>query len=141
MMKRTLLWLAAPAVVLALVLGGCSKGNSQAQGDDVVAPNAPPAAQAETQSPQPGPDYVWIQGYWVWGGNGYNWTPGFWQQPPQTGYVWVAPQYEHIDRGYRYRSGRWSVSVGGVHVEGNGSRPEQRQEGRAPERRDEREHR
>ncbi len=141
-MKKALLWLAAPAVVLALVLGGCTKGSEQASGGDVVAPNPPPAtAQADTQSPPPGPDYVWIQGYWVWAGNAYAWHPGYWERPPQAGYVWVAPQYEHIDRGYRYRSGRWSVSVGGVHVEGNRSQPEERHEARPPERRDEREHR
>jgi hypothetical protein len=136
-MKIALLWLAAPAVVLALILGGCSKGSDTASGGDVVAPEAPPAAQSEMQQPPaPGPDFVWIQGYWVWGGQAYAWHPGYWERPPQTGYVWVAPRYEHVGRGYRFQAGRWSVSVGGVTVEGHGSRPEERREARPEERRE-----
>ena len=130
-MRSSLLWLAAPAVVLALVLGGCSKGSGTASGDDVVAPDPPPAAQAEVAQPSPGPEFVWIEGFWHWDGRSYGWHAGVWQRPPQTGYVWVAPQYEHVDRGYRYTQGRWGAGRAEARPE---ARPAERPAARPEER-------
>ena len=49
---------------------------------------APPPPPVFVVPPSPGPDYVWIDGYWV--------------RRPYRSY-WVAPRYEP----HRYRGGYW----------------------------------
>lgn len=100
-----------PLVVLAalLALGGC-----------VVAPSpyyepapaygavqvAPPPPRYEVVGVAPAPGYVWIAGYWNWGGVRYEWVPGRWSAP-RPGYVWLPHRWEHEGDHWRQRGGRW----------------------------------
>jgi hypothetical protein len=58
--------------------------------------------------PSPGPDFVWIDGYWFATGNHYKWHAGYWTRPAYPAARWVAPHYE---RG-RYFAGFWDGSAG-----------------------------
>ena len=48
---------------------------------------------AYVRPPCPGPDYVWIDGYYDYYGRGYNWRPGYWGRRPHHRAVWVAPRW------------------------------------------------
>ena len=47
---------------------------------------APPAPRIEYPGPPPVSGYVWVDGYWNWGGARYIWVPGRWsaQRPNQA---------------------------------------------------------
>jgi len=64
----------------------------------------PPAPRAYRVAPQPGPDYVWVEGYWYPQGNRYRWHDGYWTRPPYAGAYWVEPYYV---RG-SYVAGYWA---------------------------------
>ncbi len=42
------------------------------------------AAPRDTVPPPPGPNYVWVEGRWVWHAEKqkYDWEPGFWRPAP-----------------------------------------------------------
>jgi hypothetical protein len=52
----------------------------------------PPPAYTQYMPPCPGPDYSWVEGYWVPRGGRNIWINGFWRSPYVTGYR-VAPRY------------------------------------------------
>ncbi len=98
MKKRMIKLLASASVVL---VAGC-----------VVTPQPtyvyrePPPPRVEYAGYPPVSGYIWISGYWVWGGHGYEWLPGRWEAP-RPGYRWVAPRWERAgDRWYQHE-GRW----------------------------------
>jgi hypothetical protein len=63
----------------------------------------PPPPRAYRVPRQPGPGYVWIEGYQYPQGKRYVWRNGYWARPPYAGAYWVAPY--HADG--RYFAGRW----------------------------------
>src|SRR5690242_4577779 len=63
----------------------------------------PPAPRAYRVPAQPGPDYVWVEGYQYPQGSRYAWHNGYWTRPPYEGAYWVAPYYS----GGRYFTGQW----------------------------------
>jgi hypothetical protein len=69
----------------------------------------PPALQEEVVVVRPGPDYVWIGGYWDWdvGVRHYAWRPGRWDRPPHAHAVWEAPRYEKRGERHYYHRGHW----------------------------------
>ncbi len=71
---------------------------------------APPAPQAESQTPQPGPGFLWIAGHWLWNGVRYIWNPGCWRRPPEDNDAWEAPRWTQYDGGWRYLPGHWRQS-------------------------------
>ncbi len=71
----------------------------------------PPAPRAYRVPRQPGPDYVWVEGYWYPENGQYRWHNGYWTLPPYPDAYWVAPYYE---RGHYY-TGHWEGSRGDVH--------------------------
>jgi hypothetical protein len=71
----------------------------------------PPAPRAYRVPPQPGPDYVWVDGYWYPENGQYRWHNGYWTHPPYPDAYWVAPYYQ----GGQYYSGHWEGSRGDVH--------------------------
>ena len=73
----------------------------------VEVPEAPQPVIVETAPVSPGPDYVWIDGYWHWEGHHYIWNRGHWDRPPSRYHVWVRPSYVRIEHGYRYTPGHW----------------------------------
>lgn len=48
---------------------------------------APPPPRVEVIGVAPAQGYVWMGGYWRWGGGGYYWVPGYWG-PPRPAYRW-----------------------------------------------------
>ena len=66
----------------------------------------PPALRAEVRIGPPGPGYVWIGGYWAWGGGNYYWHSGYWARA-RHGRSWVDGRWEQQGRKYVWRRGRW----------------------------------
>jgi len=73
-----------------------------------ISPDAPPRPRWEQQPHRPGPNHVWIQGYWDRRGNQWAWAPGRWEEPAQRDSYWIRPQYRNEGGAYRYEPGRWS---------------------------------
>jgi hypothetical protein len=55
---------------------------------------------------RPGPDYVWIDGEWVWNG-GWIWVGGHWGYPPYSHAVWVGGGWYHGPHGWYHAAGHW----------------------------------
>ena len=73
----------------------------------VYANEAPPPLRSEVIVATPGPDYVWVPGYWGWGGSAYAWTAGTWTRPPHAHASWVTPRWYHGTRGWYSVAGHW----------------------------------
>ena len=64
----------------------------------------PPSPRVMRIQPrQPGPDYIFVQGYWYPQGNHYRWHEGYWTRAPFAGARWVEPRH---DSGMYYQ-GYW----------------------------------
>jgi hypothetical protein len=74
---------------------------------DVVVRTAPPPVRVERRPVRPSPRYVWVSGYDRWNGYGYVWVPGRWVLPPRGRTAWVAPRWDHRQRGYVFVAGYW----------------------------------
>ena len=70
---------------------------------------APPPMLVEAPPPPPFADAIWTGGYWAWQGN-WVWAAGRWAAPPQPGYRWVQPYYEHRDNAVIFIGGHWGAS-------------------------------
>jgi len=68
----------------------------------------PPAVRYERRAARPGPDYVWVAGFWDWDGARWRWIPGRWELRVEPEAYWIAPRYVRSDRGYIYEPGHWS---------------------------------
>src|SRR5437870_2801917 len=49
----------------------------------------PPAPIVETRVIAPGPEYVWLPGYYNWDGRAYAWVPGRWERAPRARVRWI----------------------------------------------------
>jgi hypothetical protein len=65
-------------------------------------------AQPEVVLARPGPEYVWLPGYWTWRDSRYEWMAGQWVVPPHSNAVWIAPHWDTESGGYRYYEGYWN---------------------------------
>jgi hypothetical protein len=95
----------------------------------------PPAPRAYRVPRQPGPDYVWVEGYWYPQGSRYTWHDGYWTRAPYQGAYWVQPY--HADG--QYVTGRWEGDRGNVahdHRWDRGSQRDERRDPRANDRND-----
>jgi hypothetical protein len=95
-------------LLAALLIGGISIASvSRAAAAQVslgVRIGAPPAPRVVHVRPvQPGPDYLWIDGYWYPVGGHYRWHEGYWSRPPYEGAHWVGPRHE----GGQFYAGYW----------------------------------
>lgn len=88
----------------------------------------PPAPRAYRVPRQPGPDYLWIEGYWYPDGGHYKWHDGYWTHAPYEGAYWVAPYYLHGE----YFPGRWEGSRGNLYHDHRWDRAKQRDERHEP---------
>jgi len=87
--------------ILALLLAPATAANAQVSFGIRI--GAPPAPRAYRVPRQPGPEYMWIEGYWYPQGSRYVWHDGYWTRPPYEGAYWVDPYYV----GGRYYAGQW----------------------------------
>jgi hypothetical protein len=73
----------------------------------VIVAEPPPPPTTEVITVSPGPEYVWIQGYWGWRGNRWVWERGHWERPPRAHAVWVPGHYYVRDNHHHWVPGHW----------------------------------
>lgn len=73
---------------------------------------APPALPVYAQPLCPGPDYIWMPGYWGYGPFGYYWIPGTWVLAPEPGLLWTPGYWAFEDGLYVWHAGYWGPDVG-----------------------------
>ncbi len=75
---------------------------------------SPPPLPIYEQPPLPGPDYIWLPGYWAWDdlADDYFWVPGTWVLAPRPGYVWTPPWWGWSNGAYIFHSGYWGPHIG-----------------------------
>ena len=96
--KLLLLTLLASGVVFAQISVGIRIGPP------------PPPRVVRVLPPTPGPEYVWVAGYWYPVGNHYKWHDGYWTRPVYAGARWIGPRHE----GGMYYEGYWEGDHGQV---------------------------
>jgi WXXGXW repeat (2 copies) len=98
------------ATVLAALLlaGGPVCGAQVSLGIRIGPPPPPPVIHV--LPPRPGPEFVWVDGYWYPVGGRYRWHEGYWTRPPYPGARWVPPRHD----GYRFFEGYWDGEHGRV---------------------------
>jgi len=67
----------------------------------------PPPARVEVIGVAPGPGFVWIGGFWRWGGAEYAWVPGRWAARERGFRSWSPGRWRHGRRGWFWVEGRW----------------------------------
>ena len=98
-MKKTLL-------ATLLFAGACAFGSDISIGIRIGAP--PPPRVVAVRPVSPGPDFMWVEGYWYPDGKHYKWHDGYWTRPPYAGARWIAPHHD----GERFYSGYWDGDHG-----------------------------
>ncbi len=79
---------------------------------EATAPQPPPPLPEYDQPACPGDGYIWTPGYWDYASAGYYWVPGAWVDAPYEGALWT-PGYWAYDRGhYAYYRGYWGRHIG-----------------------------
>jgi hypothetical protein len=121
-MRKLLQTLALSTLVLS------SASSAHAQISFGIHIGEPPPARAYRVPRAPGPDYVWVEGYWYPQGSRYVWHNGYWTRPPYEGAFWVAPYYE----GGQYYGGEWEGGRGNVNHNHRWDKGKQRDERRMP---------
>jgi hypothetical protein len=91
-------------LLAGLSLAGCAARGGYGYGYVNV---PPPAARVEVFGAAPGPGFVWVNGYWNWGGSRYAWVPGGWQRPPRRHARWEPGRWENHHGRYAFKQGRW----------------------------------
>jgi outer membrane lipoprotein SlyB len=76
------------------------------QANTVVVAQPPPPVPVETVVVAPGPDYIWIDGEWVWNGQ-WIWVGGHWGYPPYPHAVWVRGYWGRGPHGWSRAPGHW----------------------------------
>ena len=99
MMKKTFLGL--------MLLAGLSICSAQIGIGIRIGPPPPPRV-IRVQPARPGPDYIWVDGYWYADGSRYRWHDGYWTRPPYGGARWIGPRYE----GNQFYGGYWDGDRG-----------------------------
>jgi hypothetical protein len=66
----------------------------------------PPPPRSEVMPAKPGPNHVWIGGYWKWSGNKYVWAPGHWTKA-KLGKSWVPGHWEKRGPHWVWKKGHW----------------------------------
>jgi hypothetical protein len=76
-------------------------------GQEIIVDGPPPPLIVETVTiSSPGPDYIWIEGAWVWRGH-WVWAHGHWARPPHPGAIWVPHRYAYHNGVHVYIHGYW----------------------------------
>ena len=77
------------------------------------APDAPPPLPQYDQPPCPGDGYIWTPGYWNYASDGYYWVPGAWVMAPYSGALWTPGYWGYDNQRHRYG---WHLGFWGRHV-------------------------
>lgn len=73
---------------------------------------APPAVPLYEQPACPGDGYIWTPGYWQYTDDGYEWVDGSWVLAPYTGALWTPGYWGYGGGGYFWNAGYWGPTVG-----------------------------
>jgi hypothetical protein len=80
-------------LMLAAMLLACGSVFAQISIGIRIGPPPPPRV-VRVLPPRPGPEFVWIAGYWYPVGRHYKWHAGYWTRAPYPGARWVLPRYD-----------------------------------------------
>lgn len=70
----------------------------------------PPPRVVRLVPASPGPEFMWVGGYWYAVGNHWKWHDGYYTRAPYVGAHWVVPRYE----GGQFYQGYWEGSRGRI---------------------------
>lgn len=104
----------APSTTTAQTTPASYESTPEDSGEQPVAqaPQPPPALPEYSQPPCPGDGYMWTPGYWNYQPTGYFWVPGVWTRAPFVGALWTPP-YWGFSRGvYALYPGHWGNHIG-----------------------------
>ena len=96
-------------LMAAMLLGGAGALAAQISIGVSIGPPPPPRV-VRVLPPTPGPDFVWIEGYWYPVAGHYRWHEGYWTRPPYEGARWVPWRHD----GDRFYEGYWEGEHGRV---------------------------
>ncbi len=54
----------------------------------------------------PGPNYMWLDGDWMWRTNHYVYRQGYWAAP-RYNRRWEAGRWQQNNRGWQWQRGNW----------------------------------
>jgi hypothetical protein len=83
---------------------------STASGQLDYLPPPPGTLEVGPNSPQPGENYAWAPGSWIWESNRYVWRPGYWVAA-QPNWIWIPSSYVPTPSGYVYVDGYWDYPM------------------------------
>ncbi len=69
----------------------------------------PPREREDVVVARPGPEHVWIKGYWDYRNGDFDWVAGHWARPEPGFHAWVEPRWQHEARGWFLVEGHWKV--------------------------------
>jgi len=100
-------------ITLFLILALAAVFASQTSAGIQISVNvAPPAIAVFDQPPCPGDGYIWTPGYYQYGDYGYYWVPGNWVMPPSVGVLWTPGYWGFAGGHYLWHEGYWGQTVG-----------------------------
>jgi WXXGXW repeat (2 copies) len=105
MSKSSMVRLMAGLIAVSSV-GACMVSPRPRLGVEYVV-RRPPVERVEVIPASPGPTYVWVNGYWSWRRDGYEWVGGRWVVPERGYGEWVAGRWEHDPAGWFFVEGHW----------------------------------
>jgi hypothetical protein len=73
---------------------------------------APPPIPVYVQPVCPGDGYIWTPGYWQYTDDGYEWVDGQWVLAPYEGALWTPGYWGYGGSGYFWNAGYWGPVVG-----------------------------
>ena len=57
--------------------------------------------------PPPAVGFVWVGGFWDYGGGHYAWRHGYWGRPGAGYHGWERDRWVHGEHGYVHQRGHW----------------------------------
>jgi hypothetical protein len=100
-------------LTISLILVMAALFGAQAFAGVVFSVNiAPPPIAVFDQPPAPGDGYIWTPGYYQYGDYGYYWVAGQWVLPPSAGMLWTPGYWGFAGGSYAWHAGYWGPTVG-----------------------------
>jgi len=98
-------------LVLLVLLAGSALSFGQFS---VTVGFAPPALPVYEQPVCPGEGYIWTPGYWDYDqdADDYFWVPGTWVLAPEPGFLWTPGYWGWGGEGFLFHVGYWGPVVG-----------------------------
>ena len=103
---RTSARIGLPGLTLGMLLS-CAPPPPPAAVEVVYVERRPPPPRVEVIGPRPGPAFVWIRGYWEWGGGDYRWRAGRWVMPERGHKKWEPGHWKKHGHAWYWVEGRW----------------------------------